>query len=219
MIGLVLRFWAAYVLAYLLGAIPFALIVGKVFYKTDLREHGSGNLGGTNVYRVLGWKAGLAVVVLDIAKGAAAVAIAMLLHPTHMGAMVHDWVLIGAMIAAVLGHSYSPYIKFRGGKGVAAAAGGLLVIEPLALLILLLVFAGVIAASRMVSLASIVVAAAYPALTIALYGDRTALVAMSFFAAAIVLWRHRGNMVRIWRREEAKISYRRRETPATEDRG
>ncbi|MDZ4064505.1 MAG: glycerol-3-phosphate 1-O-acyltransferase PlsY, partial [Coriobacteriia bacterium] len=171
MIGLVLRFWAAYVVAYLLGAIPFALIVGKLGYKTDLRQHGSGNLGATNVYRVLGWKAGLAVVVLDVTKGAAAVAIAMLLHPEHMGSEVHDWVLIGAMIAAVLGHSYSPYIKLRGGKGVATAAGALLVIEPLALSILLLVFIGVIAATRMVSLGSIVVALGYPPLTIALYGD------------------------------------------------
>lgn len=218
MFEIVLRIWAAYVVAYLLGAIPFALIVGKLFYKTDLRRHGSGNLGATNVYRVLGWKAGLAVVVLDVAKGSAAVGISMLLHPMHMGESVHDWVLIGAMISAVLGHSYSPYIRFRGGKGVAAAAGGLLVLEPFAWPFLLLCFVGVIAVSRMVSLASILTALVYPALTIALYGDRKVLVGMSFLATAIVVWRHRGNIVRIWRHEEAKISYR-QNTSAKENGG
>lgn len=202
---IVIALWVSCIVAYLLGAIPFALIVGKRIYSTDLREHGSGNLGATNVFRVLGWKAGLAVAVLDVAKGGAAVIVASFLHPVQMGPLVHDWVLIAAAIAAVLGHSYSPYIRFRGGKGVATAAGALLVITPLAWPILFLTFVLVIYLSRMVSLGSVTVAAIFPVLTLMLYGDRSAIVTMSFIAAAIVLWRHRSNIGRIVRGEEARI--------------
>lgn len=197
--------WIACIAAYLLGAIPFALLVGRVFFNVDLRKEGSGNLGATNVFRVLGWKAGLAVAVLDVAKGSLAVAVAKLLHPMEMGPGVHDWVLIVAALAAVLGHSYSPYIKFRGGKGVATAAGALLVITPLAWPILFGFFVLVIYISRMVSLGSILTAAVFPILTMLLYGDRAALVTMSFIAAALVIWRHRSNIVRIWRKEETKL--------------
>lgn len=202
---IVTSLWMACIVAYLLGAIPFALLVGRLFYKTDLRKEGSGNLGATNVFRVLGWKAGLAVAVLDVAKGSLAVAVATLLHPMEMGAGVHDWVLIVAALAAVLGHSYSPYIRFRGGKGVATAAGALLVITPLAWPILFGFFVLVIYISRMVSLGSILTAAVFPILTMLLYGDRAALVTMSFIAAALVIWRHRSNIVRIWRGEETKL--------------
>lgn len=202
---IVISLWIACIVAYLLGAIPFALLVGRLFYKTDLRQEGSGNLGATNVFRVLGWKAGLAVAVLDVAKGSLAVAVAALVHPVSMGSEVHDWVLIAAALAAVLGHSYSPYIRFRGGKGVATAAGALLVITPLAWPILFGFFVLVIYLSRMVSLGSILTAAVFPLLTVLLYGDRAALVTMSFIAAALVIWRHRSNIVRIWRREETKL--------------
>jgi glycerol-3-phosphate acyltransferase PlsY len=192
--------------AYLMGAIPFSLIVGKLFYKIDLREQGSGNLGATNVYRVLGWKAGLAVAVLDVGKGALAVLVGTLLYPVAVDSNAHDWVRIAALICAVLGHSYSPYIRFRGGKGVATAAGGILFITPMAWPFLLLTFVLVIVIWRMVSLGSIAVAALFPALVMLLYGDRPAIILMSFIAAAIVLWRHRSNMGRIVRGEEARIT-------------
>jgi glycerol-3-phosphate acyltransferase PlsY len=200
------RALTAAVVAYLVGAVPFSLIVGKAFYKVDLREKGSGNLGATNVYRVLGWRAGLAVAALDVGKGALAVWIATLLYPVAMDSSAHDWVRIAALICAVLGHSYSPYIRLRGGKGVATAAGGLLIITPLAWPILLASFVAVIAVSRMVSLGSIAVAAMFPALVMLLYGDRPALIVMSFAAAAIVLWRHRSNMARIVHGSEARIT-------------
>jgi len=204
-VQIVISLVAACVIAYLLGAIPFALIVGKVFYKIDLRERGSGNLGATNVFRVLGWKAGLAVALLDIAKGSVAVLVAVLIYPSLQGPEVRDWVLIVAALSAVLGHSYSPYIRFRGGKGVATAAGALLVITPLAWPILFVSFVLVVYVSRMVSLGSIAMAAAFPFLTLWLYGDRPALVTMSFIAASLVIWRHRSNIVRIWRGNEPKI--------------
>ncbi len=193
------------VVSYLLGAIPFALIVGKVFYDVDLRDRGSGNLGATNVFRVLGWKAGLAVLILDIAKGAVAVAVGYLVHLVGMGPQAQDWLLITAALAAVAGHSYSPYIKLRGGKGVATAAGALLVVTPLAWPFLLVTFLIVGFASRMVSLASITTAVVFPFLCLWLYSDHLPIVGMSFAASALVLWRHRSNMGRIVKGEEAKL--------------
>ncbi|MDH4140223.1 MAG: glycerol-3-phosphate 1-O-acyltransferase PlsY [Coriobacteriia bacterium] len=205
---IVVGMWLWLLAAYFLGAIPFALLVGKWLYGTDVRDYGSGNLGATNVYRVLGWGAGMIVFALDVGKGALAVWIASLLHPQSMGPEVHDWVLIGAALAAVVGHSYSPYIRFRGGKSVATAAGALLFITPLAWPILFGTFIVVVAASRMVSLGSIVIAVEFPLLTLWLYGDSTAIVTMSFVTSALVLWRHHRNMRRIVRGEEAKIGLR-----------
>ncbi|RJO63566.1 MAG: glycerol-3-phosphate 1-O-acyltransferase, partial [Myxococcales bacterium] len=176
----------ALVLAYLIGAVPFALIVGKVYRGIDLREHGSGNLGATNVFRVLGWKAGIVAALLDVAKGAAAVGVAVWLHPASAGEPAFDWMLICSMIAAMAGHSYSPYIRFAGGKGVAVAGGGLLIITPLAWPILFLIFALIVVIGRMVSLGSVITAASFPFLVLWLYPDRTPIVALSFGAAALV---------------------------------
>lgn len=193
------------VLSYLIGAVPFALLVGKAFYKTDLRQHGSGNLGATNVLRVLGWKAGLAVFLLDAGKGALAVWVASALYTGTPGEVMQDVAaIIGAMMA-VLGHSYSPFIGFRGGKGVATASGALLFITPLAWLIMLVVFTGVVAASKMVSLGSIIVATIYPALCLLIYPDRPAIFVLSVLAATLVIWRHRLNIARIIKGQESKI--------------
>jgi acyl phosphate:glycerol-3-phosphate acyltransferase len=194
------------VVAYLLGAVPFAVIVGRLFYHVDVRKHGSGNAGATNVMRVLGLKAGLAVLLLDGLKGVAAVLFAMLVHPEYLSATTADWVLIGASFAAVLGHSYSPYLGFAGGKGVATAAGALLVVMPAVWPILLVVFVVVVALGRMVSLGSVVIAALFPVLVLVFYGDRLAFVIFSLVATSLVIWRHRSNIARIARGEEAKIS-------------
>jgi acyl phosphate:glycerol-3-phosphate acyltransferase len=194
------------VVAYLLGAIPFAVILGRLFYQVDVRKHGSGNAGATNVMRVLGLKAGLAVLLLDGLKGVAAVLFAMLVHPEYLSATTADWVLIGASFAAVLGHSYSPYLGFAGGKGVATAAGALLVVMPAVWPILLVVFVVVVALARMVSLGSVVIAALFPVLVLVFYGDRLAFVIFSLVATSLVIWRHRSNIARIARGEEAKIS-------------
>ncbi len=200
--------------SYLVGAVPFALIVGKAFYKVDLRQEGSGNLGATNVYRVLGWKAGLAVAVLDIAKGSAAVGLAALLTPAEFVPLQRDWLLIVAAMAAVAGHSYSPYIRFRGGKGVATAAGALLFITPLAWPFLFFTLVGVSLATRYVSLGSICAAILYPIVCVSFYRDRPAVVLAGFLIAATVLWRHRTNMVRLYRGEESKLAFKR---PAAEE--
>jgi len=202
----VLRVAVILVVAYLLGAIPFAVIVGRLFYRVDVRQHGSGNAGATNVMRVLGLPAGIAVLLLDGLKGAAAALFAMQVYPEALNATAYDWVLIGASFAAVLGHSYSPFLGFSGGKGVATAAGALLVVMPAVWPILIAVFVLVVAIWRMVSLGSIVIAALYPVLVLVFYGDRPAFIVFSFVAAGLVLWRHRANMARILRGEEAKMS-------------
>ena len=217
MVESIVRITVALVAAYLIGAIPFALIIAKRFYGVDVREHGSGNLGATNVLRVLGAKAALATFALDIAKGAAAVGVAVLAHPPGISPAAHDWVLISTMIAAVLGHSYSPYVRFTGGKGVATAAGALLVITPLAWPILFGTFVLVIVITRLVSLGSIVIAIQFPFLMLLLYGDRTAFVVLSFAVAGLVIWRHRSNIGRIWRGEEARISIGKRTAEPDEE--
>jgi len=199
------------VVAYLLGAIPWALIIGKRFFGIDPREHGSGNLGATNVFRLLGVRAGAVTLLLDAAKGALAVAISrMIVSPAVFGQTASDWVAVAAMMAAVLGHSYSPYIGFKGGKGVATSAGCLFVLTPLATLILFVVFVVIVAASRMVSLGSIIVAIIYPPLVLWLYPGNLALAIVITVLAALVIWRHRSNIMRIAHGEEPKISLSRR---------
>lgn len=199
---------AALLVSYLIGAVPFALVVGRVFYHVDVRDHGSGNLGATNVYRVLGIRAGIATALLDIAKGAVAVLVARaILEPAYSGARL-DWLLVGAGILAMLGHSYTVYARFKGGKGVATAAGVLLVLTPWALAVLLSVFVLIVIVTRYVSLGSVIVAAAYPFVTWLLYGARPALVAFATAGALLVLWRHRSNIARLSRREEPRIEWK-----------
>jgi glycerol-3-phosphate acyltransferase PlsY len=202
------RLFAALVTAYLLGGIPWALVVGRHVYGIDPRDHGSGNLGATNVYRVLGAKAALATLVLDAAKGALAVVVAgLLVSGSAYSVATHQWVQVLAMLAAVLGHTYSPFIGFKGGKGVATSAGALFVITPLAALICLIVFMGVVAIWRMVSLGSVVLAVIFPVLVLLLYSGNRPLVVVIFALAALVLWNHRGNVARIARGEERKVSW------------
>jgi len=201
-------------IAYLLGAIPWALIVGKRFFGIDPREHGSGNLGATNVLRLFGIRAGVLTLLLDAAKGALAVAIARwVVSPEVFGQTASDWVAVAAMMAAVVGHSYSPYIGFRGGKGVATSAGCLFVLTPASFLIELFVFIAIVLVFRMVSLGSVLIALTYPALVYRLYPDRPALIIVISLLAVLVIWRHRSNISRIARGQEPKISLNRQGGP------
>ncbi len=202
--------------SYLVGAIPFSLVVGKLYYHVDLRNEGSGNLGATNTYRVLGWKAGLAAAVLDIAKGSAAVGLAALLTPAGFDSLQQDWLLIAAALASVVGHSYSPYVGMRGGKGVATAAGALLFITPLAWPFLLVTLVGIAVTTRYVSLGSISAAILYPILCLMFYRDRPAVLYSAFLMAGVVLWRHRSNMGRLRRGEESKIAFGKQAPPGEE---
>lgn len=200
----------AYVLAYLLGGIPWALIIGKRFFGLDLRTVGSGNLGATNTFRNLGYRAGIATLLLDAAKGALAVAAAQLIvGPAVHGELAYSWARVGAMMAAALGHSYSPYIRLRGGKGVATSAGALFVLTPLAASIELAIFIAIVWLTRFVSLGSVVIALVYPVLVYLLYPGDVALQIMIFVLAALIVIRHRGNLARILKGQESKIVFRR----------
>lgn len=206
----IVRAVGAAVAAYLLGSIPFAVIVGKVFWGVDVREHGSGNTGATNVLRVFGPAPGFGVLALDAAKGAAAVAVAALIAPEAFGAEGHDWFrMIGAM-GAIAGHSFSPFIGFKGGKGVATAAGAIIVMAPRVVPVMIVAFLLITAVGRMVSLGSVSIAALFPLTTAILYPGRVSLLSLSIVTALLVIWRHRSNIRRILHGEEAKITFRRR---------
>lgn len=207
---------AALVAAYLIGGVPFALIVGRLGWKTDVRQHGSGNLGGTNVYRVLGWKAGLLTALGDIAKGTVAVLAARAIAPAGLSQVAVDWVSVGAAVAAIAGHSYTPFGGFRGGKGVATAAGAICVITPLTLPFLLGVFVVAIVLTRYVSAGSVLAAAAYAPLVAVLYPAHVPLLVFAAGASALVIFRHASNIKRIFRGEERRLQWTPRGTRSGE---
>lgn len=151
-------------IAYLIGAIPFGMLAGQLAGGVDLRRHGSRRTGATNTLRTLGLGWAAAVLLLDVAKGVAAV---LLVRATYLAGPPGspEWVAAAAGAAAVVGHNWSAFIGFSGGRGVATSAGGLLVISPITLLILIPVMAAVIWRTRYVSLGSLVAAAAAPIIT------------------------------------------------------
>jgi glycerol-3-phosphate acyltransferase PlsY len=185
------------ILAYLLGSIPSGLIIGKVFYNTDIRQHGSGNLGGTNTFRVLGIKAGLAVTMADILKGTLAASL------THFFHLDINPLIVG--VFAVLGHTYPIFAGFRGGKAVATSGGVVLYYAPLMFLTVLLVFFISLYITKFVSLSSML--AGVCAVIYAIFiGDIPLLIVVSFMAA-FVIYRHRANIKRIINKTEPKIKW------------
>jgi len=194
------------VVAYLLGSIPAAYLAGKA-HGIDLRTQGSGNLGATNAWRVLGWPTGLAVYAFDTLKGA----LPVLLLPglLHAEPAAH-WAL-GYGLAAIVGHVKPIFLLGRGGgKGVATAGGVFAALAPLALLVAFAVFAVVLLASGYVSLGSLSAAVALPIAIAVLYGVRAPLFGVSVLVALFVFWSHRANIGRLKRGEESR--FRRRET-------
>jgi acyl phosphate:glycerol-3-phosphate acyltransferase len=185
--------------SYFLGAIPSSYLVGRLVRGIDLRQYGSGNLGATNAFRVLGWQAALPVLLFDVFKG---------WFPTHFfplwdGGASPYWVVAYAA-AAVIGHVFSVYVRFRGGKGVATSAGVLLALAPRGVLAGLLVWLLVIAISRIVSLASILAALTVPIVVWAA-GGPAALGWLCTALAAFVILAHRSNIRRLLRHEEPRL--------------
>ena len=188
--------------AYLVGSIPAAYIAGKAFRGIDLREHGSGNLGATNVLRVMGAKIAGLVLLFDAAKGAAPV----LLLPRLTGAEPHGWWAVAYGAAAVMGHVRSAFLLWRGGgKGVATAAGMFLALVWLPTLIALVVWTAVVLASGYVSLASLAAAVTLPIAVLAASGARAPAFAVSAVMAVFVFWTHRANIDRLRRGEEHRF--------------
>lgn len=187
--------------AYLIGAIPHSYLAGRLA-GVDLREHGSGNLGATNAFRVLGWRRAAPVMILDVAKGF----VPARFFPALIGAQEPGWALAFG-VAAVLGHVFPVYVGFRGGKGVATGSGAFLALAPAAVGLALVLWGVLVAATGIVSLASIAAALSLPALIWWLRG-----VDLVFYAAAalaaFVVGTHRSNIARLLRGEEA--SFRRK---------
>jgi glycerol-3-phosphate acyltransferase PlsY len=150
----------AILVAYLIGAIPFGLLIGRLYGNADIRKSGSGNIGATNVQRVLGFKAAIWVYLLDIGKGALVVVLAGLVPQT---VMAYDTFAVTVGVAAILGHIFPVYIGFKGGKGVATAAGVLLVLLPVETGIAVGLFLIVLFMFKYVSVASMVAALSFPA--------------------------------------------------------
>jgi acyl phosphate:glycerol-3-phosphate acyltransferase len=195
----------AVVLSYLSGSIPFAAIAGKL-RGVDLRKHGSGNLGATNVFRVLGWKIGLLVFVADALKGA----LPVLYLPPRI-ASAHDPIVwaIACGIAAIAGHVRPIFLKFRkGGKGVATAAGVFFALAPIPMAITFLVFVAVVFATGYVSLGSMMSAILLPAILLVTLGPRSPLFGVSAVIALFVFWTHRSNIGRLRRGEEHRFGKR-----------
>lgn len=188
--------------AYLLGSIPTSYIVGRLARGIDLREHGSGNLGATNAFRVLGWRLALPVLVVDVAKGWA---------PTHFfplwdGRSASEWALAyGA--AAVLGHAFSVWVGFRGGKGVATGAGVFLALAPVALLTGLGVWVVLVWSTRIVSVASLAAALVVPIAVLITQGVGPVFW-MAVALALFIVYSHRANVRRLLRGEEHRLGRR-----------
>ncbi len=204
--------WPYLVLAFAVGAIPFGLVISRVFFKTDIRARGSGNIGAANALRTLGRKAGLAVLVFDALKGAIAIAAAwnLWLHvPLYIAspgvridvdsASGPIWALVPlAGLAAVIGHCYSPFLRFRGGKGVATFLGATIALAPASGLAFAIVWLAIVLPTGFASLGSMlgaVVAGAVLVFANGRYGDSGTIFAIG--SAAIIIWKHRENLGRL----------------------
>ncbi|MBM7572142.1 glycerol-3-phosphate 1-O-acyltransferase PlsY [Aquibacillus albus] len=185
------------ILAYLIGSIPFGLIVGKIGYKTDIRDHGSGNLGGTNTFRVLGIKAGITVTLADILKGTLATQL-----PILFGVEINP-LLIG--VFAVIGHMYPIFANFKGGKAVATSGGIILGVSPFLFLIILITFFIVLYLSKYVSLASMVTGII--TIIVSFFLQNTGLIIITSILTIFVFYRHRTNIKRIINKTEPKIKW------------
>jgi glycerol-3-phosphate acyltransferase PlsY len=184
--------------AYLLGSLPTALLLVHLMIGEDVRQKGSGNIGATNALRAAGWKAGVAVTLIDIGKGALSVFLMQRYNPES------GWVA-AAMLAVVVGHCYPVWLKFRGGKGVAAGFGAFVVIAPLSALAALAVWFLVLVISRWVALASMVASAVFPlALKLIDTPDMVTLVSVSA-AAVLIILRHSSNIRNMLSGEEVKV--------------
>ena len=198
---------AKLVVAYLLGSLSGSLLLGRL-RGIDIRRHGSGNAGGTNALRVAGWRFALGVVAIDVGKGALAAWIGA--DPNlRPGTMTPDMLGAACAMAAVVGHCWPVFFGFRGGKGAGTAVGGMLVVAPLCAGVLFVVWIATIATTRIVGLATVLAALAFPLLVLLapLAGWPTPLSLKSFAAAvaALILFTHRSNLARLRRGEEPRL--------------
>ena len=196
------------VFAYLLGSVPNAVWIGRVFFNTDVREHGSRNAGSTNTIRVLGYKAGLPVLILDILKGFLAVKLIYFTfyYIPATGEYINFQLLLG--LAVIIGHIFPVFANFRGGKGVATLIGVIMAIDPVSTLICIGVFLVTLIITKYVSLSSMIAGLSFPVLVIVVFNTTTSsLVIFSLIVFVLLLFTHQKNIERLVRREESKANF------------
>jgi glycerol-3-phosphate acyltransferase PlsY len=203
-------------LSYLAGSIPGSVWVGKLLYGIDLRQHGSGNAGATNAFRVMGWKAGMLATIVDLGKGLLAAGVIATIRLDNLPSGIDFWhietmVRLLAGVAAIVGHMFPVWARFKGGKGVNTAAGVLFALTPITMFITLGVFAIVLLSSRYVSLASLSAAIAFPS-TVAIrkyiFGIDAldpSLLIISCLMAVGIIYMHRANIKRLLTGTESRI--------------
>ena len=201
----------ALLIAYMLGSIPSAVWIGKLFYGIDIREYGSGNAGATNTFRILGKKAGVPVLFIDILKGYAAVQLALFFgnYLPDTQQFVNFKLTLG--VAALLGHIFPVFAGFRGGKGIATLLGILSGVHPAAALVCAGVFIITLFLSGYVSLSSMISAIAFPVIIMFVYNETMkSLNVFSMFVAILVLITHQKNIERLLRGDESKAAFLKR---------
>jgi len=198
-------------IAYLIGSVPTAVWVSKAFYGKDVRDHGSGNAGATNTIRVLGYKAGIPVLLFDVFKGWLAVQLVAWIPFPDIPVESLVYIKIGCAVAAVLGHIFPVYAGFRGGKGVGTLAGVGLALYPIALLIVLGIFIITFAISRYVSLSSVLGSVSFPFIVYFITDERNlALLGLAVFVAFFIPTTHLKNIKRLLKGEENRFNFRRK---------
>ena len=192
-----LDFVVAAAISYLLGSIPNGLILGKAIWGVDLRQHGSKNIGATNAWRTIGKAGGISIFALDFLKGAVSADLGL-----HLGGSELAGVLCG--ILAIAGHSWSVFLAFKGGKGVATGLGVIAALMPMVTLIVFAVWFAIVYFTGYVSLGSIVGAALVPILTL-FFGLHTEFLILGLIAAVFIIYRHKSNIERLLKGTESKI--------------
>ena len=207
---------SALILAYLLGSIPTAVWIGKYFYGIDVREYGSGNAGATNTFRVLGKKAGIPVMLIDILKGWTATNLAYLIGmsitgPNHSVQFVNYQLALG--ITAVMGHLFPIFAGFRGGKGIATLTGMILAVHVQASLVCILVFLIVLLITRYVSLSSIAAGFTFPLSTIFIFHVSVrSIIVYGMCICILILVTHQKNIERLMKGKESKVNFFKKKT-------
>ncbi len=208
-----LTFAGLIVLAYLIGSLSPSVFLGRALKGVDVRKVGSGNAGTTNAFRALGVKLGITVLVLDVLKGVVPVLIARLvLHDEH------PIVCVLAAFATIIGHNYSIFLRGKGGKGVATGAGAAIALMPVLMAIVVGIFIVLVFGLRYISVASIVATTMFPVMAV-VWGEPLAYIIGACVMAAAVLFAHRSNFRRLWRREEPRAKFpwnkRKEQAPTT----
>jgi len=208
---------ASFIIAYLLGSIPAAVWIGRWIHKIDVREHGSGNAGTSNVIRVLGWKTGIPVMLIDLAKGLLATMIPVLLNAAdHGSAMITNLQIVSGMIA-IVGHIFPIFAGFRGGKGVATMFGVLLALQPVLTICCIGVFLVILLITGIVSVSSMTAGIAFPVFLFLFFENPSLVFKIFSIAVAIALLiTHRKNIGRLLKGEEKKLNiFGKKDIPAS----